>query len=299
LRIVRYCFLAAAAVGAVIVVLLALAEHENSREVPFPSDDELRSGLALTTGWIMAHREQLLREENSMLWLFVRDAGRVTRDPRLLELANTFQMQHTGEELILSFFDDSHLDRDRTASILLPESWQDYQRLFVYGNTCNAGVGIDPSVVALLDPAACDRQLMWLRSPWCATHQLMGLRFVLHNHCEPDTPTRESIRIVQERILRELAWDFRVEDGYLQRVMTLVESGRQRDIKAVWVRRILRAQRADGGWNGIQVILRLPAGRILYWGAGKLYPQVMQDPDSNFHATAQGLYLLAMLSNRG
>jgi hypothetical protein len=30
----------------------------------------------------------------------LRDAGRVTRDPRLPELANPFKTQHAGEELL-------------------------------------------------------------------------------------------------------------------------------------------------------------------------------------------------------
>jgi hypothetical protein len=63
---------------------------------------------------------------------------------------------------------------------------------------------------------------MWLRSPWCRTHQLMGLRFVQKNHCDPDPETNASVVAVQNLILSELLWDFRVEDAYLQKVLTLV-----------------------------------------------------------------------------
>jgi hypothetical protein len=73
-----------------------------------------------------------------------------------------------------------------------------------------------------------------------------------------------------------------------------VESGRRKEIKAVWVRRILGAQRPDGGWSGAAVIVELPDERVLSWQGG-LRSQVVEAPVSEFHATAQGLYLMALL----
>lgn len=102
----------------------------------------------------------------------------------------------------------------------------------------------------------------------------MGLLFVQKNHCEPGVETEQTVKAVQNAILAELCTDFRVEDAYLQKVMMLVESGRRQDIKPIWVRR-----------------------RVLEWEGGRLYPQIKSPPPSNLHATAQGIYLLAMLLN--
>jgi hypothetical protein len=147
----------------------------------------------------------------------------------------------------------------------LSSDWEDYQRLFVYGATCNLPLRSDPEVAALLSPSGCGTGSghLWFRYPWCRTHQLMGLRFVQRNRCEPDEETARTIKTVQDLIVSELRWDFRVLDAYLQRVWTLVESGRRNDVKAIWLRRILDAQRADGGWDGADVIVHLPGGRVV------------------------------------
>jgi hypothetical protein len=171
----------------------------------------------------------------------------------------------------------------------------DYDRLIFYGTTCNAWAREDEDVRALLSPSACDRRPLWHGNPWCRTHQLVGLRFVEKNRCESDEETAVTVRTIEDRIRDELSWDFRVEDAYIQRALLLVESGRGQDVKPVWIRRILDAQRADGGWDGADVLAPLPGGKVLGWSSGSLYPQILSPPASNFHATAQALYLLALL----
>ena len=125
----------------------------------------------------------------------------------------------------------------------------------------------------------------------------MGLRFVQKNHCNPDEETARTIGTVQDGILSELRWDYRVEDAYLQKVWTLIESGRRNEVKPVWVRRILEAQEADGGWTGADIITPLPGGRALFWEGG-MRPRMGLRPESTCHATAQGLYLMALLLPR-
>jgi hypothetical protein len=271
-------------------------EHANSVEVPAPTDAELRSSLARAAAWVVANRDSVSRENNPMLWLFVREAGRLSNDSRLTSLASQYQAQWTGHTVSRFFFDSSGIEQMRESTILLPGDWQDYQRLFAYGATCNLPLRSDPDVIALLSPSGCGSGYVWFRYPWCRTHQLMGLRFVQRNHCEPDQETARTIKSVQDLILSELSWDFRVGDFYLQRVWTLVESGRRNDVKAIWVRRILSAQRSDGGWDGADVIVRLPGGRVVRW-QDTLTPHIGSMPASNFHATAQGLYLMALLLN--
>jgi hypothetical protein len=289
---------------ALAVALLALAglswllycEHLNSVEVASPTQAQLRASFNRASAWIVQNREAVLRENNSMLWLFVREAGRLANDSRLESLASEYQTRSTQGTIAQFFFDSAGIEHVRGANLELSDDWQAYQRLFVYGATCNSPLRFDPEVVAMLSPSACEGGHAWLRNPWCRTHQLMGLRFVQRNHCEPDADTAQTIASVQAGILTELHWDFRVEDAYLQKVWTLIESGRREDVKAVWIRRVLGAQGVDGGWNGADVIAALPGGRAIFWRGG-LLPRVGIAPESNFHATAQGVYLMALLLN--
>jgi hypothetical protein len=274
---------------------LLYCEHQNSTDVPFPNDTELRASLSRARQWIIQNRDSVLHENNAMLWLFVRNSGRLSKDPLLDSLASEYQAQSTEGTISQFFFDSTGIDRARNALIGLSDDWQAYQRLFVYGATCNVPLRSDPDVAGLLEVSACESGHMWLRNPWCRTHQLMGLRFVQRNHCEPDDDTADTVRKVQDLIITEAKWDFRLQDSYLQRVWTLIESGRRSDVKGIWLKRILEAQRADGGWDGADIILHLPGHRAVYWQGGNLYPHFGLLPVTNFHATAQGLYLMALL----
>lgn len=287
------------ALGLLAAILLALAgavaycEHQNSADAPPPTQAELQASFRKAAAWILQHRAATLHENNSMLWLFVRDSARLSGDSRLLALAGEFQEHSANGTIAQFFFNPGGSEQLRTTRLDL-SNWQAYQRLFVYGATCNVPLRFDPEVVSMLSPNACDAGHAWLRNPWCRTHQLMGLRFVQKNHCEPDADTARVIEATQAGILHELNWDYRVEDAYLQKVWTLIESDRRDAIKPVWIRRILEAQQPDGSWTGVDVIAPLPGGRVLYWGGG-LHPRIGPRPEPTFHATAQGLYLMALL----
>jgi hypothetical protein len=284
-----------AVIGAGVAAVL-FCEHQNSAEVAPPSHAEVRASFERASAWIQHNREAVLHENNPMLWLFVREAGRLAGDQQLMALASVYQEQSTRGNLARFFFDTAGQDQMRSQPLDL-SGWTDsYQRLFAYGITCNAPLRFDPQVEAMLSPAACEAGHEWLRNPWCRTHQLMGLRFVQQNHCNPDEETARTIAVVQAGILSELRWDYRVEDAYLQRVWTLIESGRRAEVKAVWVRRILAAQEAGGGWTGADVILRLPGNRAVFWEGGPR-PRVGPRPQPSFHSTAQGLYLMALLAD--
>ena len=231
-----------------------------------------------------------------MLWYFVYEAGRVSRDERLSALVREYLARQPDTSLWRYLFNPD----ERSADMLIdfPDTFPNYNRLFIYGATCSPTARADPAVIELLEPSACGSTLAGVRYPWCRTHQLMGLRFVQKNRCEPETVTARTIAQVQDGIVTELTWDFRVQDAYIQKVLMLAESGRRADVKAVWLRRILNAQDPDGGWDGVDKITPLPAHYALYWADGRLYPRLLGQCPSNFHATAQGLYLLALWLQR-
>jgi hypothetical protein len=278
---------------------ISYGEYNNAAAVPFPTDSELRGSFSRAAAWIVEHRDSNLDDDSAMLWYFVREAGRLSTEPHLASLAEEYQSRHVNGTLwVWRFIFDPRGSELLQAYDLRLSDLPDYNRLSIYGATCNQSLREDPGVLALLDPHVCSARFIALRSPWCRTHQLMGLRFVQSNRCEPAAVTAETIGIVQNDILTELSWDFRVADAYIQKVLTLVESGRRKDVKAVWLRRILDAQRSDGGWDGIDIIARIPGNRVICW-AGSPYPLLLSAPATNFHATAQGLYLMALLTSAG
>ena len=98
---------------------------------------------------------------------------------------------------------------------------------------------------------------------------------------------------VQDKTTVEAAWDFRVVDHYVQKVLMLAESGATERIKPRWLRRVIDAQRADGGWDDFDKLLNFGTDEALGWSGGSLR---IRRPESNFHTTVQGLYLMSLLS---
>jgi hypothetical protein len=68
-------------------------------------------------------------------------------------------------------------------------------------------------------------------------------------------------------------------------------------IHRIW-NRVRFTSQADGGWDGVDIIAPMPGGRVIGWVDGRHYPQLLTAPVTNFHATAQGLYLMALLTER-
>jgi hypothetical protein len=97
-----------------------------------------------------------------------------------------------------------------------------------------------------------------------------------------------------DRIAFNTTWDLRVVDFYLQRSLMLTESGALAHVNPRWLVRILDAQQPDGGWDDFQRIVELPlVGSIGWAGRGVR----LQEPMTNFHTTAQGLYLMSLLAS--
>ena len=98
----------------------------------------------------------------------------------------------------------------------------------------------------------------------------------------------------------EATWDFRgVVDSYLQKILMLAESGAAERIKPIWLKRVINAQRIDGGWDDFDEIFPLNSGRSFGWAGWSAHGWMwIHRPKSNFHTTAQGLYLMSLLKSR-
>ncbi len=154
------------------------------------------------------------------------NAGRFAPIRRLMltALAQEYLSAHALSWEWHAVFDSRAGELLRTRTLVAPPGYPSYQRLLIYGASCNESLRDDPEVIGLLEASACHRSLEGIRSPWCRTHQLMGLLLVQRNECEPARDTSATVARVQDAIRAELEWDFRVEDAYIQKVMMLAQS---------------------------------------------------------------------------
>jgi len=60
-------------------------EYRNSQDVRPPTEAELREHLGHAAGWIFANRARVSTENNAMLWLFIREADRLSGDGSTLD----------------------------------------------------------------------------------------------------------------------------------------------------------------------------------------------------------------------
>src|SRR5690348_2071680 len=134
----RYLAIAGAVVVVAVLAWFWRREYDNSRNVAFPTDAELRVSLSRASAWILQHREQVLDEDNAMLWLFIREGAKASGDQRLLGLAQTYQSRHTDNSAWHYIFDSSDRQRVSGHAVAFSSAIPDYNRLFIYGATCNA-----------------------------------------------------------------------------------------------------------------------------------------------------------------
>ena len=263
----------------------------NNRTVELPANDELGSALEAGIVWLVENKEKVLQHNNHVLWWLVQQAAEKTGDPRL-------------EDLFAKYF-DRYMGTTGTSfwrPLFKPGSWvpvrfdqiQDllyYNWHMIYAITCDADLGNIPQIAEQNDPEYCSRYLL---KPACATHQLMGLRFMQLSECGDQDQLAESITHVSDTIHRQLVWDVRVVDVYIQRVLMLVETGHMELVKPVWVSNILDAQLEDGGWANKQPLLEVSDN--LYLGFTGRGIATFHKQKGDFHATAQGVYLLSLLA---
>lgn len=164
---------------------------------------------------------------------------------------------------------------------------------FLYGLSCDMTLGEHNAVRQQMSIDYCPQQHPF--SPACLTHQLMGFRFMQRYQCGETDDINRQVASRREVIARQLWLDPRVVDVYLQRVLMLVEGSGTQSVRDRWIRRILDNQMEDGGWGDMQPLVQLGSVRVLGFARNAM---VIGTPRSNFHATAQGLWLMALLDRR-
>jgi hypothetical protein len=276
------------------VFLLAYQLWQNNRSVSPVNAEEIRQSRERAVSWLLKNREAVLNENNSILWWMIRESGLLTDDERLKKLSDEYiarLAEMTRNKSPWLYFFDESISIPVTAEQLahLP----DYNRHFLYGLTCSEELAALETIQQQNQTDFC-----WKThplSPACVTHQLMAFRFMQRKSCRNPENIADAIARLQDYIVWQLIFDFRVVDVYIQRVLMLIDSGAVDRVKPVWLKRVIASQLDDGGWSGFNPVIRL--GRIRYLGfSGRGVS--LGSLKSSFHTTAQGILLTSYLLQR-
>ena len=264
----------------------------NNRNMAVPSRTALRQSLEKAMQWHVDHREKILQSDNAILWWMVKESADLTGDPRLQSLLADYKrlkIDGNPNNIWQHFFDRNSTTPLEVYSLI--QILPDYNLLFVYGLTCKAELGELNIIQSQLRQDFCAEEHPI--SPACLTHQVMGLRFMQRRNCGEPASIQALIHTLQGKIITQLTWDPRPVDVYVQRVLMLVDSGARDQVKPAWLGKVLAAQMADGGWGDF--IPLVPLGSHRYFGL-TAHGIGRRSYESNFHTTAQGLLLMALLN---
>ncbi|WP_159098927.1 hypothetical protein [Aquabacterium olei] len=251
--------------------------------------------------WLRAHEGDVLGDANAALWWMVSEAGRVSASPYLSDLVRRAWQRHHPEDqprtpwrrLVQPAAPIDVGEVDTTA--LLP-----YQRFMLHAVTCGQP-GVPPDdATAYLHRNVCRPMVgrVWFEDRVCSTHQLMAIQLHRRTGC-PDAQGAPAVaRSLLDDIRTQLWVDVLVKDAYVQRVLMLAWVDGPGAPRAAWVRRVLASQRDDGSWDGRFQLPELPSV-LQPWRVAAAWPAALggtasRSPD--FHATAQGLLLSALLA---
>lgn len=288
-RIVRTILIGLAALG---FCLVGVGLIVNNRPHAQPTPAELQGALNRALDWVSTHDAEVLRDSNPALWWMLATADeRLGGDARLAPVLRQYQQRWLMGSMSTSLW-KRMFDRHRVDAFVSAEditTLPPYVRLFAYGLTCDKQIAADPDVRSQFSSDFCPN--VWLFSPRCSTHQLMGMLWSLQASCDGVTGSEATTVLTQIR--RELTFDFRVDDSYVQRVLLIAASSTDpRALKPVWIARVLDRQLADGGWDSSDPMFHVSPSRALLMGARGIS---IRKPAADFHTTAQGILLLAYL----
>ncbi len=254
------------------------------------SHEKINQHFLQSVSWLVTNYPSLENTKNPILWWMIKQAAETSANQDLKNIYSKYKKNHLDTNppnLSTPMFND--LYRPRIPDISHFASLQDYQIFFFYALSCDDELGSEPLIQKQLSANFCSMHYL---HPRCITHQLMGLRFMQRYQCGYDEQVNTTIALLQDLVISELTWDFRVGDAYIQRVLMLVDTGAYNKVKPVWINNILAAQNDDGSWDDLHPLIPLGNGYML--AHTSLLPKITkQKPD--FHATAQAIWLLSLL----
>ncbi len=288
---------------AITVVLLALVIAAN-REAPLPSATQWQQSHQRAMQWLREHESEVLRDGNAALWWVLQTTAETTHDPYLVDLmARAMALHYPRADRTSAWKRLVQPQADVVAGLVDTAPLEPYQRFFYHAATC-VPVALDEGDTRyFLSHNACRPQwrAVGLQDPVCSTHQLMGIALIKRMSCPAPTTLPQLEAALQADIAQQMTWDVQVRDAYVQRVLSLIWFGGGEHVKPIWLHRILAAQGADGGWSGGRQFPELPASLQPNALRARLVALGLKNPaqtpyPSDFHATAQGILLSALMS---
>lgn len=302
-RVLRQAMVWGALAVLLLVGLVGMSLWHGNRPMPPVQPDEARQSFQRAVAWMKAHEPEVLGTGNVALWWMVSEAAQRSGDPYLQALVLRY-LQRFGQGELQGSPWARLVDPSVPANPAwpMPEGLVPYQRFFYHAATCRpVPLAQGGDTHSHLADNQCRPQLskVWLQDRVCSTHQLMGL--LLQARCACPVPS-DAARVRQELvadIAEQLRFDVSVNDAYIQRVMMLHLAGAGAQAKPVWVRRVMRAQLDDGAWVGYVRWLGWPQAlqpeRARAWLRELRSGRPSEASNVDFHATAQGLLLMALL----
>jgi len=269
------------------LLLASLLLYQNNRSVPLPDRTDLTNAYNKSVAWVIENQVELLQDDNSVLWKFLYESARITKDPELTKLAQTYIKERIHPRSVKQYYFDPYAAiRIDPASL---EHFPDYNLFMLYGLSCSPTLESLP----LIQKQFSDDFCFWnpIASP-CTTHQLIAVKFIQKRQCDTLAAANELEVALLKDITRQLTIDPRMGDVYIQRAMMLMVSGAYDNIKPVWIRKIVDHQLADGSWTNFDPLFSV--GNDLFFGFSYWLLDI-REPKANFHTTAQAVYLMALL----
>lgn len=270
--------------------MLALTiAHNNVGKTDY-TREELNTAFNQSINWLQQNNPVIQNDHNSMLWWMLIQAANQQNNATLNNIIaqykanNVARYQNSPWTYLITGESNPHISAYTLGNM------PDYNLHFVYGFSCSRSLAYEDIIKIQNQTGFCWRHHPI--SPACTTHQMMGFRFMQRTGCEDPAVVADSIETLSNYIQQQSTYDFRVVDVYLQRVLMQLDSGNTDKINPRWVKRILHAQNADGGWGDFQPLI--PVGNGKYFGFTSKGVGI-REPVSTFHATAQGIWILAML----
>lgn len=277
---------------AIVIIPLAFVIHNNIGAQDL-SSEEIDASYANGVRWIVDNKQAIMQQHNPPLWWMLARAIDITGDPQLLAIVVEYRRKNYQRYAQSPW---RYLIYDTQAKVngfqILTSELVDYNKHFIYGYSCNAEMENSDVIMRQNKTDFCIKH--YPISPACMTHQMMGLRFMQRENCGDPAVVSKNIAVLSDYIRYQLMVDFRVVDVYLQRVLMLLDSGNRKKINKRWIYRAVKAQLANGGWSGFQPLIPIGSNKAI--GFSQRIASI-GSAKSNFHATAQGVLLMAMLKN--
>jgi len=281
-----------------IVVCLIFAAYiygvyQNNREVSYPDKVQMQQQLDESVKWLIKNESHILSEVNPMLWWMLFETYKISHDERIAKLLEKYhkrnkQVQHSVWAPLFDGNKQSYIDAYTV------QNFPYYNQHFIYALNCAAKIEKELPVVGQQNTPDFCHQAEYFYRPACTTHQLMGINFLFTKQCGFLVNIDEVSQSLQKDIINQLIWDIRVVDVYLQRVLMLLITGAESSVEPVWIQRVLDHQLADGGWGNFVSLLGPDEGSSFGFSAKGVS---LGQEKSNFHTTAQGIYILSYLLN--